>query len=83
MLFPPPDPNIPMSTDGLMNDQFRRWTVNVTNEGVIIGTGSPEGVITAGQGRIYMDDSGSAGSILYVKKLTDISGDQSKGWILV
>ncbi len=43
------------------------------------GTGSPEGVISAEPTTLYMDDSGTAGSILYVKK----TGAGSTGWILV
>ena len=44
-----------------------------------IGTGSPEGVLTANPGKLYMDDSGGAGTILYAKK----TGTGNTGWILV
>ena len=47
------------------------------------GSGSPEGVIEASIKRFYMDTGGSAGSILYIKKLADVGGDRTKGWILV
>jgi len=50
---------------------------------VIIGTGSPEGAVEAGQSRLYMNDAGTAGSILYIKKLENIGGDKSQGWVLV
>ena len=50
---------------------------------MIIGTGSPEGVVVAIQGSIYMDDAGLTGAILYVKRDSDILGDSSEGWILV
>lgn len=46
---------------------------------VLSGTGSPEGVVEAEPTRLYMDDSGTAGNILYVKK----SGTGNTGWILV
>lgn len=50
---------------------------------IIIGTGSPEGVVEARRGRQYMDDAGTTGTILYIKKLSDIGGDKKQGWILV
>jgi hypothetical protein len=30
-----------------------------------------------------MDDAGTAGAILYIKRDTDIAGDKTQGWILV
>jgi len=45
----------------------------------IIGTGSPEGVVTASPTQRYMDDAGTAGNILYIKQ----SGTGDTGWILV
>lgn len=49
----------------------------------ITGTGSPEGVVEARIPRFFVDLSGSAGSVLYVKTQNSISGDRTKGWILV
>lgn len=46
---------------------------------ILIGTGSPEGVVTATPSRLYMNDAGTAGNILYIKK----SGTGNTGWILV
>lgn len=69
--------------DGMMHDQFQRWTREANNAITIIGTGSPEGVVEAEQGQEYMDDAGTAGSIKYAKRDSDISGDKSKGWILI
>ena len=68
---------------GNMSQEFTSWSESITDQAVIIGTGSPEGVITARQAAQYMDESGSTGSILYIKKLADIGGDTSKGWVLV
>jgi len=84
-------PNIPVPVlnfpivdkGGIPAADFARWITQVTNNDIIIGTGSPEGVVDATVGRQYMDDSGSAGSILYIKKLADIGGDITQGWILV
>lgn len=61
----------------------RRWFELVTQLDILTGTGSPEGVIEAKQKRLYMDESGTAGSILYIKRDADIGGDRSQGWILV
>jgi len=44
----------------------------------IVGTGSPEGVVTASPRQRYMDDAGTAGAILYIKK----TGTGNTGWIL-
>lgn len=51
----------------------------VNQNEVISGTGSPEGVVTANPKKLYMDESGTAGNILYVKK----TGTGNTGWILV
>lgn len=72
-----------IEADGSMTIPFRTWTQLINNLQIIIGTGSPEGVVDAGQGRQYMDDMGLAGTILYVKRDTDIGGDPKQGWILV
>jgi hypothetical protein len=50
---------------------------------VLIGLGSPEGVVEAQVSRLYMNSAGTAGSILYIKRDADIGGDKSQGWILV
>lgn len=44
---------------------------------VIVGSGSPEGVVTATVGKIYARTDGGAGSTLYVKE----SGSGNTGWI--
>ena len=69
---------------GLMHQTFRTWTQDATRELLpLIGTGNPEGVIEALQRRQYMDDAGTAGAILYIKRDADIGGDKTMGWILV
>ncbi len=50
---------------------------------VVSGSGSPEGVVPAGVGKFYINASGGTGTMLYAKKLSDIGGDSSKGWVLV
>ena len=68
---------------GSMSDAFRLWTGAITRMDIIVGTGSPEGVISAGVTRLYMDDAGTTGSILYIKQLAQITNDPKNGWILV
>lgn len=63
--------------------RFRRWIQLVTELDIITGTGSPEGVIEAKQKRLYMDEAGISGSILYIKRDADIGGDRTQGWIAV
>lgn len=41
------------------------------------GTGSPEGVVTAPPGTLYLNDAGGAGTTLYVKE----SGAGNTGWV--
>lgn len=48
-----------------------------TNTGSFIGTGSPEGVVTASQGSIYHNRSGGSGTSVYFKE----SGTGNTGWV--
>ena len=82
-IVPPSRTRPIVDKSGSMSQEFTSWTESITDQSLIISTGSPEGVITARQGAQYMDESGSTGSILYIKKLADVSGDTSKGWVLV
>jgi len=69
--------------DGTMAQAFRTWALNVTDNITIIGTGTPEGIVEAPQFSTYIDQDGSTGTILYIKKLAQITDDIKKGWILV
>jgi len=63
--------------------QLRDFFLDVFNESMLSGTGTPEGNVEAPKLSLYMDDTGTAGSILYVKQVGDVLGDRSKGWILI
>jgi len=73
----------------VVDDQFRptlplrRLSADVNAMTIIIGTGSPEGVVEARISRLYMDDTGVAGAIFYIKQVNDIAGNRKNGWILV
>jgi hypothetical protein len=68
---------------GDMQIDMRIWMDDVTRLGILTGSGSPESVEEAQVGRLYMNTAGTAGSILYIKRDTDIGGDTTQGWILV
>lgn len=46
----------------------------------IVGTGSPEGVVTAKITQMYMDDAGTASAIMYIKQTGD---GTDTGWVLI
>ena len=79
----PPSTTRPIINEDLtMSQELRTWTQIVTNVVPIIGAGTPETFIEADQRTLYMDDAGTAGNILYIKRDADIAGDKTKGWIL-
>ena len=69
--------------DGTMQDVFKLFTLAVAKLSLLQGSGSPEGVVEAEQGREYMDTAGTASTIKYIKRDADIGGDKSQGWILI
>ncbi|HEU4975289.1 MAG TPA: hypothetical protein VFT50_09385 [Baekduia sp.] len=44
---------------------------------LVVGRGSPEGVVRATPGSLYVDEDGGAGATLYVKE----SGNGDTGWV--
>lgn len=78
------DPTVPIvDHTGTINDSFNIWIKQVTDRGLIIGTGSPEGVVEARQGVEYLDKTGLAGAVKFIKQLNDIAGDRTKGWVAI
>lgn len=76
--------SLPISDDdNEMSQRFYSWTQAITNLQILTGSGSPETVVEATETTLYMNTAGTAGNILYIKKLSDIAGDRSQGWILV
>jgi len=71
-----------VESDGTLTLQSRSFFRSIYIQALIIGTGSPEGVVEAEQGADYMDDAGTAGNIRYSKRDNDIAGDKTLGWIL-
>ena len=69
--------------DGILTERAWKMLRQLVQLQILTGTGSPEGVIEAKAATLYMNTAGTAGSILYIKRDDDISGDRSQGWILV
>lgn len=57
--------------------RFGTSDASMNDRGIFHGTGSPEGVVAARQGSLYVNRSGGAGTTLYVKE----SGIGNTGWI--
>lgn len=72
-----------VESDGTMAQPFRQFTQEASLSIPIIGVGSPEGVVEARQYSLYIDSTGSSGSIEYRKMQPSIAGDTSQGWIAV
>lgn len=72
-----------VEADGTSSQEMRVWAAEQTNYALILGNGTPEGVVEAAKGREYADLDGTTGTIKYFKQLDDIAGDKTTGWILV
>lgn len=78
------DPTVPIVEGaGRPSELFLILLRQLEERGLIIGTGSPEGTIEAQQGREYMDETGVAGAVKYIKQQADIAGDRTRGWVAI
>lgn len=78
----PLDRNQPIVDDaGRPRQNFQVGWEQVRKLAPIIGAGSPDGVVIAQEGRFYLAQGDFPA--LYVKKLNDIGGDRSLGWMMV
>jgi len=80
----------PNSSRPLVNEdlspsaQLNTWFRVITGQSMIIGDGSPEGVVEAIQTALYMDRLGVTEAVLYIKRDADDGlGDKTIGWVLV
>lgn len=67
---------------GTMTQHLRRFMNAVARLSILEGSGSPEGVEEAMATRLYMDTAGTAGAILYIKRVDSVAGDKTAGWVL-
>ena len=73
-----------VEVDVSLTIQSRTFFRTILDRSLIIGSGSPEGVVPALQGSSYMDEDASVGSIFYIKqKDADGSGDNRNEWKLI
>ena len=66
--------------DGTMSQAFREWSLLISRLEPIVGSGSPEGVVTASQYSLYIDNSTPLSPVQYRKMLPSIGGNRSNGW---
>jgi len=79
-----PSANRPyVDENGILTSQSRTFLRSIWVQALIIGTGSPDGVVTAEEGSTYQDSAGTAGAIRYAKMVDNIGGDKSMGWVLI
>ena len=71
------------SESGVVSQAFRLFFTNMFKLYTLTGTGSPEGVVHAVSGQEYMDLTGTAGSIKYIKRDDEVAGDSKLGWIAI
>jgi|TARA_Y100000361_G_scaffold143047_1_gene149681 hypothetical protein len=72
-----------VNANGSPSAQFNGWLRVISERSLIIGEGSPDGVVSASQGAEYMDRLGSAGAIKYIKRDADIGGNKALGWVAI
>lgn len=83
-IVPPMAQNPIVDDKGSMSAEFQRWVTLINGNDFLVGSGNPEGAVKADQYKIYFDESGTAGNIMYFKRDPDDgAGDKTKGWILV
>lgn len=83
-ITPPPASTRIVDKKGMAEPHLMSFFLLLAQRGVFVGTGSPEGVVSARQTQFYMDDAGTPGNIFYIKRdADDGAGDTTKGWILV
>lgn len=72
-----------VDSTGRPTQELNLFSEAVSRLPIVVGTGSPEGVVEALETRLYMDRAGATGTILYIKQFNDVDGDRKLGWILV
>ncbi len=79
-----PDFYLPIvDEEGRQTQELNAWVDAITRSLPLRGVGSPEGVVEGVQTQLYMDETGSPGSVLYIKQVPSIGGDATLGWVLV
>lgn len=80
----PVSPIRPLTNEyGNPSDELRTWVQIITDRALIVGSGSPNGVVQARQGATYLDEDALAGSVFYIKQKSDVGGNVTLGWVLI
>lgn len=73
------DRNTPViDKDGKPLQKLQMFGEQCNSLEILSGTGSPDGVVGAKMKRLYMDE---ATGQLYIKRVNDIGGDTTMGWV--
>lgn len=72
-----------VNSAGTMERQFQEWQQLVTRALPIRGDVTPENNVIAPADSWYINESGGAGSRVYLKVFSDIGGDESQGWEVI
>lgn len=79
---------LPMSfpivdSSGMASQTMREWVLKVAANTIIVGTGSPEGIVEAAQYSLYIDETTPTAPVQYRKMITSIAGDRKQGWVVL
>jgi hypothetical protein len=70
--------------EGKMVQAFRNYLIKLGVGGIVLtGLGTPEAFIEAPQYTLYLDVTTPTVPVQYRKMLSNIAGDEKKGWIVV
>ena len=72
-----------VNDDGTPTNVFLQYLLKVSESVVIVGTGSPEGVLEAPQYTLYVDESNPSTPVTYRKMSPHIGGNRKNGWAVV
>jgi hypothetical protein len=73
-------PQVVREWTSFLTGQYLVGTPNTPIEGLYTGTGSPESVVTAPQGSLYLRTDGGASTTLYVKESGGVTSPTATGW---
>ena len=80
-LIPLPYTTPIVDSNGVLTQQAQSFFETIANRALVIGSGSPDGIVSASKGAEYMDENGAPGAIKWIKKFNEVGGDASLGWV--
>jgi hypothetical protein len=70
-------------SDGTMQPVLQRQMNRYEAQYPLVGDGDPNGVMPGDYLQLYLNVSGTTGSIEWRKMLPDVGGDRTLGWVAV